>query len=310
MKLYKSLSTNIPRPFVKFPQDATAGRIEILRQDDASTPRVSIIIPSIGAARKAHIPQLLEQIQQQTFQNFEIILIIGDTRQGRAINSGAALAQGKYIVTFDDDTRLGRQDLLEKMIAHMEKNPDIGMAGVANTIPQDASFFVRRIMRELPRRSSPIVDTITESDLAEHPCCIIPRRVFIEVGGENELIPRGLDPYLRREIRHAGYRVVVLPELFIHHLPPATIGKFIKQFYRNGKMAAYVNKFYPQFVVELTTNHNQSVGKKRTLLTRIATYKYHLIKALLTGKLIYFLSLSLYLCGFLYGYATFKKNDV
>lgn len=119
------------------------------------------------------------------------------------------------------------------------------MAGVANIPPDDASWFVKCVMKELPRRTSPIVSEMVDSDMAEHPCCIILRDIFIQVGGENEKIPRGLDPYLRQEIRKAAYRVVVLPELFIHHIPPKTFGKFIRQFYRNGKMAAYVNKFYP-----------------------------------------------------------------
>jgi len=184
------------------------------------------------------------------------------------------------------------------------------MAGVANIPPDDASWFVKRVMKELPRRTLPIVTEIVDSDLAEHPCCIIPREVFIETGGENELIPRGLDPYLRREIRKAGYRVVVLPELYIHHLPPKTFRKFVRQFYRNGKMAAYVNKFYPEFVIELTTEHGDEVPEKRSLIIRILSYIGRLLKTLLTLRVFYLLSLVLYLCGYVIGYITLKETDV
>jgi len=235
-------------------------------------PLVSIIIPTADATRDGLLPSLLEQLKQQTFRDFEIIVIMGDTRQGRSINCGAQVAESKYLVTFDDDTRLGHNDLLEKMVNQIELYDDIGMAGVANVIPENASFFVRRLMKELPRRTSPIVTEIVDSDMAEHPCCIIPKEVFLKVGGENELIPRGLDPYLRREIRAAGYRVVVLPDLYIHHLPPKTFRKFFRQFYRNGKMAAYVNKFYPEFVVELTTKHLEQVKEKRSMIVRSFSY--------------------------------------
>ena len=301
---------NISRPYVKYPKGASEGRIEIHRPENVATPVISIIIPTMGAARQEFLPGLMSQIYRQTFRNFEIILIIGDTRQGRAINCGAALAAGKYLVTFDDDTRLGSDDLLEKMQIHLENHPEIGMAGVANLVPDDAGWFVRRVMRELPRRTSPVVSAITDSDLAEHPCCMIPREVFLKIGGENELIPRGLDPYLRQEIRQAGYRVVVLPELYIHHLPPSTFKKFVRQFYRNGKMAAYVNKFYPQFVVELTTEHGAEVAAKRSLITRIVSYIWRLLKTIVTFQVFYWLSLVLYLCGYLLGYLTLKEQDV
>jgi GT2 family glycosyltransferase len=309
LEIINAYSQNIARPWVKYPKGDSVGRVEILRPEGVTAPVISIIIPTMGAARQEFLPGLMAQIERQTFRNFEVILIIGDTRQGRAINCGAALAAGKYLVTFDDDTRLGSDDLLEKMLAQVEKHPAIGMAGVANVVPENVTWFVRRIMQELPRRTSPIVTEIIDSDLAEHPCCMIPREVFFKIGGENELIPRGLDPYLRREIRQAGYRVVVLPKLFIHHLPPKTFRKFVRQFYRNGKMAAYVNKFYPQFVVELTTEHGTTVAPKRSTVIRIVSYIWRLLKTLLTLKVFYWLSMILYLGGYLIGYLTLNEQD-
>jgi len=310
MQLKQTITGNITRSFVKYPYGETEGYIEIHRPVKVTDPLLSIVIPTIDKMREGYLPTLLSQLDHQTFRNFEILLVIKDTRQGRAINSGVALASGKYIVILDDDTRLGTNYILEKMVESMELHPEIGMAGVANLVPDDASWFVRRVMRELPRRTSPIVHEITESDLAEHPCCIIPREVFIEVGGENELIPRGLDPYLRQAIRQAGYRVVVLPELFIHHLPPGTFRKFVRQFYRNGKMAAYVNKFYPEFVVELAYQHAAEVKQKRFLIVRIISYCVRVLKTILTIRFFYLLSLLLYLTGFVIGYLTLKKSDV
>lgn len=165
-------------------------------------------------------------------------------------------------------------------------------------------------MYELPRRTSPLVTTITDSDLAEHPCCLIPKAVFYQIGGENELIPRGLDPYLRQAIREAGYRVVVLPGLYMHHLPPQTLRQFVRQFYRNGKMAAYVNKFYPQFVVELAYEHGIEVEVRRSIFKRVISYLYRLLKTFVTLKIFYLLSLLLYLIGYSIGYLTLNENDV
>ncbi len=310
MKLYKTINQNIPRNFVKYPNKLSKGTVEIWRNENVDNPQISIIIPTIDKTRDGYLPDLLEQIQKQTFQNWEAILIIKDSRQGRAINCGVESATGKYVVTFDDDTKLGSNDILEKLFVTMEKHPEFGMAGVANIPPANSNWFVKTVMQQLPRRTSPIVNNIVESDMAEHPCAIFPRKVFMEIGGENELIPRGLDPYLRAEIRKAGYKVVVLPELFIHHLPPATFKKFCIQFYRNGKMAAYVNKFYPEFVMELTTEHGKKVGEKRSVILRIFSYLLRILKTVLTFKIFYLLSLILYLFGYIVGYAFLGKDDI
>lgn len=309
-KIQKIGNPNCTRPFVKYPQPGGSRSIEIRQPATTTLPVVSIIIPTMGSTRARHLQNLITQLKAQTFQAYEIILVIGDNRQGRAINCGAALARGRYLLILDDDTRLGISDLIEKMVKLTAEHPEIGMAGVANVVPTDASRFVRQVMQQIPRRTSPIVNTITDSDLAEHPCCLIPKAVFYQVGGENELIPRGLDPYLRQEIRQAGYRVVVLPELYIHHLPPETFSKFVRQFFRNGKMAAYVNKFYPQFLVELSTEHSQAVPPARTWLNRSRSYVLRLVKTLLTGKFLFWLSSILYLIGFGIGYLTLRQDDV
>lgn len=189
------------------------------REVGATGPEVSVLIPTSDAWRGGYFPQLLEQLNAQTFQDFEVLVLKGDRRQGRAINTGAAQARGDILVTLDDDTRMGHPEVLANLVAAIRADPEIGMAGVANTVPEDAPWLVRRVMKEIPRRSSEVVREIVESDMAEHPCCAIPKRVFYEIGGENEIVPRGLDPYLRREIRRAGYRVVVIPDTYIHHLP-------------------------------------------------------------------------------------------
>jgi glycosyltransferase involved in cell wall biosynthesis len=52
----------------------------------------------------------LNQLSQQTVKDFETIVIKGDKRQGRAINTGVDFARGTYIVTLDDDTSLQSRD--------------------------------------------------------------------------------------------------------------------------------------------------------------------------------------------------------
>jgi len=183
-------------------------------------------------------------------------------------------------------------------VAAMESDRTIGMAGGVNVIPADASAFIRRVMNELPRRLTPTVSQITDSDLAEHPLLLMRKDLFCGVGGENELLPRGLDPYLREAFRKAGYRVVVVPGAEYSHLPPSTLTSLMKQFYRNGKAAAFVNRHYPQWAIETPSTHGP-FSTHVPFILRVFRFLGRQVSAILTGKPVWFLSEAAYAAGFL-----------
>jgi len=300
------------RDFVTYKSADFQSEITILDGNDCDHedyPILSVIIPTLDAFRDGYFPTLIEQLKDQTFQNFETIIVKGDPRQGRAINTGADLARGRYILTLDDDTRIGHRDLFGVLVKTLDEYPDIGMAGVPNLIPEDAGYFIRKAMEQIPRRSSPMVESITESDMAEHPCLIMRKSVFYSVGGENELMPRGLDPYLRHKFRKAGYKVVVVPGVWIHHLPPNRLKSLIKQFFRNGKASAYCYKFYPQWVYDLTTSHENPARERIEMSIRIKRQIINLIQAFFELRFIYLVAQISYLIGFVSGYLVLKKED-
>jgi hypothetical protein len=175
-------------------------------------------------------------------------------------------------------------------------------------IPSKASSFVRKAMCQIPRRLTPPVEKITDSDLAEHPFLIIKKEVFKKIGGENELIPRGLDPYLRQRFREKGFRVVVVPNAFYSHLPPPTVSKLIKQFFRNGFHAAFCNKFYPQWVIETPDYHVNGFKSKRPFYFRIARFIISMAKKVGKGHFVYFSAFTAYAAGFIWGYLVHKKS--
>ncbi len=291
----------VVRPFVRHsnPEDSP-GVLWQYSSDDSQTI-LSVVIPTADAYRDGYLPKLLNQIGSQEFSAFELILVRGDPRQGRAINIGAALARGKYLLTLDDDTSLPDPETFSKLLAVMEAHPDIGIAGGNNVIPADVSPFVRRVMQQIPRRSWDPVQEITDSDLAEHPCMIMRTDEFMSVGGENELIPRGLDPYLRQEFRKLGKRVVVVPGVIYHHLPPNNLSRLLQQFYRNGRLAAYVNRNYPQWVIETPTDH--LLARTRYPFSfRLIRFPVRLLNGLLTGKPLWFLCELFYALGFINEY--------
>lgn len=294
-------AATIDRPFVRHP-DSKASPAQVWHEKaEKEEPVVSLIIPTSDADRNGYFACLLAQIERQTFRQMELIVVKGDPRQGRAINIGVTLAQGKYLLTLDDDTSLPDPETFGKLVAVMEAHPEIGIAGGNNVIPANASRFVRRVMQEIPRRSWRPVQEITDSDLAEHPCMIMRINEFKALGGENELLPRGLDPYLRQAFRVAGLRVVLVPDVIYHHLPPDNLRQLLRQFFRNGSQAAYVNRHYPQWVIETPSQHG-SFTAKRTLPARVFRFPCRLLKALLSLKLIWFSCEISYALGFAFGY--------
>ena len=212
------------------------------------------------------------------------------------------MARGQYLLILDDDSRLASKDTLKKLLEVIENDKTIGMSGGLNVILADASSFIKRTMREIPRRASPPVNEVIESDLAEHGLLIIRKDVFIKVGGENELIPRGLDPYLRLKFRQEGYKVVVVPGAYYSHLPPHTFIKLVKQFFRNGKQAAYCNKFYPQWVIETPGSHVKDFVERRPFSYRAGRYTLNMIKNTLRGRWIYISAYIAYAIGFVWVY--------
>lgn len=298
------------KSFVRYPKDGPPPRLRVLLGQQGASPRLSVLIPTADGARGGYLRQLLRQLEEQTEQRFEVIVVEGDRRQGRALNTAAAIARGEILVTMDDDTRIGHPKLLERILRVFEEDPTIGIAGVANLPPADAPWVVRRAMRELPRRSSPMVDRVTDSDLAEHPCLGIRRELFYRVGGEHEGIPRGLDPYLRREVRRLGYRVVVIPNAWIHHLLPPTLGGILRQYFRNGVGASYVRKFYPEFVIEQATSHGRPVREHTSLARRGLLYLGRILLSLLTLRWIYLGTLLAYAAGYLWGTLTLREESL
>jgi len=294
-------SPDLEREWVRYRNDENPTGVCWHVQAANEKPVLSVIIPTADADRGGYFVKLMGSLSQQDMQDFELIVLKGDKRQGRGINICAAMAQGKYLLTVDDDSSLPDAQTFTKMIAAMDQHADIGMAGGNNTVPDWATPFVKRVMTQVPRRSWEPVKEIIDSDLAEHPCLIMRAALFREVGGENEVIPRGLDPYLRQIFREADTRVVVLPDIIYHHLPPETWSGLLGQMKRNGYQAAVANIHSPEWVIETPAEHGDFVLRV-PLWKRVLRFPVNMLKSLLQGKWLWVLCETCYAWGFLRGW--------
>lgn len=281
---------------------ATEGtRIERLRYGATDrAPMVSIIIPTLDGQRRGLLQELLADLHEQTLPAFEVVMIIGDRRQGRAINRGAAAAEAKIVVTMDDDTVVGTPSLLQNLVRVLDTHPDVGMVGASTVVPPGCGWFQRVASHQIPRRLFPIVEEVTDSDMVQHPCLAMRKKDFLAIGGEDEELKRGLDPLLRYKVRQHGLRVVIAPHTYISHPLPDSFLAVLRMYYRNGKGSAYAQRHYPERVYELTDGHcRNQFAPKMSFPKRILRYPFRTLGALCRGHFIRVATDTAYALGYL-----------
>ena len=250
----------------------------------------------------------MDSISSQTYRDFETIIVKGVSPQGKAINQGADQAQGSLLMILDDDSMLADEYVFERVIDAIDSDPKIGMAGASIVLFPDANAFQKKAANQFPRFHTPVVDTITDSDLACHGCCVIPKAIFEEIGREREDILRGLDPDLRVRLRAAGYRVVLAPQARIYHPLPPSWKKLLRIFFRNGYGSAYTYKYRRDCVYEThEALHDTSFKPRTSLAYRIGRYPLRLLKALLSWKTMRFGAYCSYALGYGWGLCTAKE---
>lgn len=260
----------------------------------------SLVIPILDLEKNPYIHSLLESVGRQTKLPVEVHLVVGDRRQGRAINFGVSQVQTPYFATVDDDTQIDDDELFAKILEEMKEDEGIGMAGAACEIPEWASAFQKRAMREIDRRSFPKQAENVDSDMVQHPCLMMEKEFFEKIGGEDEELIRGLDPVLRKKVRDHGKRVVVIKNTAVFHLLPDSWLKLWKMYYRNGLGSGFAQRQYPDKVLELSDGFDEGdFVEKRSTPFRAGRRLLHVLSALLTLRMIRFSTDLFYMLGVL-----------
>ncbi len=232
-------------------------------------PAISVIIPSRDGDAGGNVARLLAALRRQRrAHEAEVLLVVGERPNGHARNVGVAAARGRWLVFMDDDAGLRGEAVLESLLAPLEADPDpeagpIGMTGSSTCLPEDAAPFQRRLAASLPRAVFPEVDRVTDTDMAHHLCCALPRRVYDEIGGESDTLETGTDVDLRHRLRRAGYRIVVVPRTVASHPQPGSLAELWRK-----------NLWYGSGLVQLHRLHPPPAGRHviRGGATAVAAY--------------------------------------
>jgi GT2 family glycosyltransferase len=148
----------------------------------------------------------------------------------RSNNALAHMARGEFLLLLNNDTVI-QPRALTALLDVFESRADAGIAGARLLYPdgrlQEAGaevlvdgHTVRRGWRE--RENTALHDRLEEVDYCSAACILVPRELFLAVGGFDELYLPGYyeDVDLAFKVRAAGRRVYFQPAARVVHLTP------------------------------------------------------------------------------------------
>ncbi|MEO6071314.1 MAG: glycosyltransferase family A protein [Chitinophagaceae bacterium] len=212
---------------------------------NAKNPLISVVIPCYNDGR--YLPETIEKLKLQTFQNFEIIVVNdGSTdketlevlanleaaeitvlhqengRMSSARNSGVKSAKGQFIAALDADDWY-HPTFFEKALARLEM--DENTAVVTSYIQLFGE--VKKVAK--PRGGNEYNFLFSNQCPA---CAMVRKRCWVAVGGYDEAMVNGYEDwefYIR--ITQQGWTIAVLPEKLL--------------FYRQTKKSTHKNFTLP-----------------------------------------------------------------
>lgn len=210
-------------------KDKDMARFNLLREN----PLVSILVP--GKNEGKHIYKLVQTLKEQTYQNYELIVVDDgsdddtklicddlvkagylkhyfrlETRGGKAAasNYGANMAKGKYIICLDADSSLDR-DAIEKILIPFYMDNRVKAVGGCVKV-RNAKDTICTSLQAIEYLKRIQVGRIVTSELGIYHIIsgafgAFDRKVMKEVGFWD--IGPGLDGDITQKFRKAGYKV-------------------------------------------------------------------------------------------------------
>ncbi|MCP4649291.1 MAG: glycosyltransferase [PVC group bacterium] len=173
-----------------------------------SNPLISVLMPAYNA--KQYIKEAIESIINQTFKDFEFIIIDDNSKDNtwdiiqeyahkdsrivalkndenlklsKTLNKGLAQAKGKYIARMDADD-ISVPDRFQKQINYMERYPEVGILGGAMELRDINDKFIG--IRKYSVMDEKIKKYIYRYCPFCHPAIMLKKDVLNQVGGYNE----------------------------------------------------------------------------------------------------------------------------
>jgi len=192
---------------------------------------VSVIIPCYNHGH--YLLEAIDSIQQQTYQNFEIIIVDDgstDSNTKRVLNEidhpkitvyrkknggiasarnyGIERSRGEFILTLDADDKFA-PEFLEKALSVLKQHPDVGMV---------TSFHIRfNSEGEIGRDQLKGGDVTAFLNKNNAVACLLYRyKCWVDAGGYDEKIPGFEDWEFNLNVTKRGWKVHSMPEFLTY----------------------------------------------------------------------------------------------
>lgn len=176
--------------------------------------KVSVIIPTYN--REKFLKRAIESVLDQTFQDFELIVIDDGSNDNtkkivqkfqnqdnrikylwqensegaaRPKNTGIKMAQGKYIAILDDDDEWFPTKL-EKQVQFLEKHPEINIVGCNYLINGKKEY-------KIPKQKDVFKEILIADNIGPGSIMVYNKEVFNKVGLFDENLKSGQDKEMR-----------------------------------------------------------------------------------------------------------------
>jgi len=174
--------------------------------------------------------ELLNSIKQQTFKNYEVIIVDTNSKKfksaAEALNYGGHKAKGDYIIFTYHDVIMKRQDELENIVKNLNKLGDFGIIGIAGI--DSKGKIIGNITNGIPETkiSKIRISDCTEVETLDEVMFIISRDNFIN----NPLITENKTWHLYAVeyclyMNDIGKKVFVIPSEIYHKSAGASMNK-------------------------------------------------------------------------------------
>lgn len=232
----------------------------------------SVIIPVYN--RPADLDELLQSLTQQTYKNFEVIVIEDGSHdaaesicdkfnqellliyqfkenqgQGFARNYGMKFAKGEFFIILDSDVILPPEYLgnLNQILSRRKLDafggPDAAAENFSNM--QKAMDFAMTSFWTTGGIRGKMKDKSNYQARGFN--MGFSRQVFEKVGGFIDP-NRGEDIELSMRIKKAGFKLELISEAFVYHKRKNTWSSFARQAYSFGQNRVNVSRFHPEAI--------------------------------------------------------------
>lgn len=205
----------------------------------APAVEVSVVIP-IKDENDPYITSCLSSLKEITFSGrFEVVVVKGGNR-AQARNFGIRISKGEIIAFIDSDCK-APSNWLSMLVNNLKRIPTLGGVGGINVSPADDSNIGKAIdfvfSSYLGSLGSASLYKPSKPKFVSALACINSafwRKVLLEIGGFDEEFELCEDTNLSYKVRALGYKLLLVPSIYVEHYRRNTIKDFAKQFFSYG----------------------------------------------------------------------------